>query len=151
MPAGRSCPSAASAAHSLVWAVPLDPVVGSPIQVEDDEEADQVEGDLDEPALPVNDDDCVDDIDDNEEDIDHLDALPVVRIVGVLFIECQQTDLALLQRLGELALDDVGHGEDGHKLGKKFFVFVCWMRHKTWFWSVSFFRSARASWNTSVR
>ena len=113
----------------MVWAVSFDPVVGSPVQVEDDEEADQVEGDLDEPALPVNDDDSDDyidddivDVDDNDEDIDHLDALPVVRIVGVLFIEGHQADLALLQRLGKLTLDHVGHGEDGHKLGKELFL-----------------------------
>ena len=55
-----------NAAHSLVWTVPLDPVVGPPVQVEDDEEADQVEGDLDEPALPVNDDDSDDYIDDDK-------------------------------------------------------------------------------------
>ena len=63
-------------------------------------------------------------LDDIDEYDDQADALPVVRIVGVLFIECQQADLALLQRLGELALDHVGHGEDGHKLGKELFLFV---------------------------
>ena len=60
-------------------------------------------------------------LDDIDEYDDQADALPVVRIVGVLFIECQQADLAFLQRLGELALDHVGHGEDGHKLGKRIF------------------------------
>ena len=63
-------------------------------------------------------------IDYNDEDIDQADALPVVRIIRVLFIEGQQADLALLQRLRELALDHVGHGEDGHKLGKELFLFV---------------------------
>ena len=81
------------ATHPLVWAVPPHPGGRPPVEVEDDDQAGDVEGGLDELALLV------------------------VWIVRVHIVVHEEADFAFLQRLRKLPLHQVGAREDGNVLG----------------------------------
>ena len=83
-----------NAAHRFVRTVCSHPVLRPPVQVKDDDEAGDVEGGLDQLALPV------------------------VRIVGFhIVVVHEEADFAFLQRLGKFPLHHVGDRKDGDVLG----------------------------------
>ena len=81
------------ATHRLVWAIHPHPGGRPPVEVEDDDQAGDVEGGLDQLALPV------------------------VWEVWIDIVEHEKADFAFLKCLWKLPLDHVGDGENGNILG----------------------------------